>query len=90
MILSPPATIPQLGLVFQTAAVAAVAGHKIPGNDDSPRNVAETRQYIRDFVRLNDAAKTARELYDGMLELYPDRANPGSLWGSANAAKAET
>jgi hypothetical protein len=22
-----------------------------------------------------------------MLALYPDRINPGSLWGSANAAK---
>jgi len=30
---------------------------------------------------------TARELYDHMLEIYPDRANPGSLWGSARAAK---
>jgi len=39
---------------------------------------------------LNDATKTARELYDRMLELYPDRANPGSLWSSAAAAKAET
>jgi glyoxylase-like metal-dependent hydrolase (beta-lactamase superfamily II) len=68
---------------------AVVAGHKIPGNDDSPRNVEETRQYIRDFIRLNDATKTARELYDRMLELYPDRANPGSLWSSAAAAKAE-
>jgi glyoxylase-like metal-dependent hydrolase (beta-lactamase superfamily II) len=69
---------------------AVVAGHKIPGNDDSARNVEETRQYIRDFIRLNDATKTARELYDGMLELYPDRANPGSLWSSATAAKVET
>jgi glyoxylase-like metal-dependent hydrolase (beta-lactamase superfamily II) len=69
---------------------AVVAGHKIPGNDDSPRNVEETRHYIRDFIRLNDATKTARELYDQMLELYPDRANPGSLWSSAAAAKAET
>jgi glyoxylase-like metal-dependent hydrolase (beta-lactamase superfamily II) len=69
---------------------AVVAGHKIPGNDDSPRIVEETRQYIRDFIRLNDATKTARELYDKMLELYPDRANPGSLWSSATAAKAET
>ena len=43
---------------------AVVAGHKIPGNDDSPKNVEETRQYIRDFIRLNDATKTARELYD--------------------------
>jgi glyoxylase-like metal-dependent hydrolase (beta-lactamase superfamily II) len=68
---------------------AVVAGHKIPGNDDSPRNVEETRQYIRDFIRLNDVTKTARELYDQMLELYPDRANPGSLWSSAAAAKAE-
>jgi hypothetical protein len=23
-----------------------------------------------------------------MLTLYPDRINPGSLWGAANAAKA--
>jgi glyoxylase-like metal-dependent hydrolase (beta-lactamase superfamily II) len=69
---------------------AVVAGHKIPSNDDSPQNVEATRQYIRDFIRLNDATKTARELYDQMLELYPDRANPGSLWSSAAAAKAET
>ena len=69
---------------------AVVAGHKIPGNDDSPKNVEETRQYIRDFIRLNDATKTARELYDRMLELYPERANPGSLWSSATAAKTET
>ncbi len=68
---------------------AVVAGHKIPGNDDSPRNVGETRRYIRDFIRLNDETRTARELYDKMLELYPDRANPGSLWSSAAAAKAE-
>jgi glyoxylase-like metal-dependent hydrolase (beta-lactamase superfamily II) len=70
--------------------LAVVAGHKFPGNDDSPRNVDETRQYIRDFIRLNDATKTARELYDRMLELYPDRANPGSLWSSAATAKAGT
>jgi glyoxylase-like metal-dependent hydrolase (beta-lactamase superfamily II) len=70
--------------------LAVVAGHKIPGNDDSPRNVEETRRYIRDFIRLNEVTKTARELYDRMLELYPDRANPGSLWSSATAAKTET
>jgi hypothetical protein len=26
-------------------------------------------------------------IYDKMLERYPDRANPGSLWGSACAVK---
>lgn len=69
---------------------AVVAGHKIPTNDDNPRIVEETRQYLRDFIRLNDSTKTARELYDQMLALYPDRANPGSLWSAATVAKAET
>ena len=66
---------------------AVIAGHKVPENDDAPRIIAETRQYLRDFNRLNTATTTARELYDAMLEIYPDRVNPGSLWGAANAAK---
>jgi glyoxylase-like metal-dependent hydrolase (beta-lactamase superfamily II) len=66
---------------------AVIAGHKIPENEDEPRIIAETRQYLRDFNRLDEATTTARELYDAMLELYPDRANPGSLWGGAKAAK---
>lgn len=70
-------------------ARAVVAGHKIPGNDDNPKIVDETRQYLRDFIRLNDSTRTARELYDQMLALYPDRANPGSLWSAANTAKSQ-
>jgi glyoxylase-like metal-dependent hydrolase (beta-lactamase superfamily II) len=27
------------------------------------------------------------DVHHKMLEVYPDRANPGSLWGSARAAK---
>ena len=66
---------------------AVIAGHKVPENDDDPRIIAETRRYLRDFNRLNAATTTARELYDAMLEIYPHRVNPGSLWGAANAAK---
>jgi glyoxylase-like metal-dependent hydrolase (beta-lactamase superfamily II) len=66
---------------------SVIAGHKIPKNADDPRIIAETRQYLRDFNRLDEATTTVRELYDAMLELYPDRANPGSLWGGAKAAK---
>jgi glyoxylase-like metal-dependent hydrolase (beta-lactamase superfamily II) len=66
---------------------AVIAGHKIPENEDDPRIIAETRQYLRDFNRLDEATTTVRELYDAMLELYPDRVNPGSLWGAAKAAK---
>jgi glyoxylase-like metal-dependent hydrolase (beta-lactamase superfamily II) len=66
---------------------AVIAGHKRPGNDDSPKIIEETRQYIRDFDRVAGTTATARELYDKMLELYPDRVNPGALWLSARAVK---
>ena len=67
---------------------AVIAGHKRPGNADSPKIIEETRQYIRDFDRLAGTTTTARELYDRMLELYPDRVNPGfALWLSARAVK---
>ena len=62
-------------------------GTKQPANDDSPKIIEETRQYIRDFDRVAGTT-TARELYDKMLELYPDRENPRlALWLSAPAAK---
>jgi glyoxylase-like metal-dependent hydrolase (beta-lactamase superfamily II) len=66
---------------------AVIAGHKVPENPDDPRIIAETRQYLRDFNRLDAATTTARELYDATLELYPERVNSGSLWGAANTAK---
>ena len=36
---------------------AVIAGHKVPENDDNPRIIAETRQYLRDFNRLNTATE---------------------------------
>jgi glyoxylase-like metal-dependent hydrolase (beta-lactamase superfamily II) len=66
---------------------AVIAGHKIPDNKDEPRIIAETRQYLRDFNRLDESTTSARQLYDAMIELYPNRVNPGSLWGGAKAAK---
>src|ERR1700730_14557849 len=68
---------------------AVIAGHKVPENDDDPGIIGETRQYLRDFDRLNGATANARELYEAMLKLYPDRVNPGSLWGAANTAKKQ-
>jgi glyoxylase-like metal-dependent hydrolase (beta-lactamase superfamily II) len=70
--------------------LAVVAGHKVPENPDDPRIIGETRQYIRDFITLDQTTTTARQLYDAMLELHPNRANPGSLWGAANTAKKQT
>jgi len=68
---------------------AVVASHKRPENDDNPRIIEETRQYIRDFDRLAQTTTTAQELYDRMLELYPNRVNPGwALWSSVLAVKS--
>lgn len=66
---------------------AVIAGHKVPANRDDPSVVTETQQYLEDFNRLDAVTSNARELYDAMLALYPDHANPGSLWGGANRAK---
>jgi hypothetical protein len=65
-----------------------VASHKQPENVDDPKIIQETRRYIRDFDRLAGTTKTTQELYDQMLELYPERINRGwALWGSARAVK---
>jgi hypothetical protein len=67
---------------------AVIASPKRPENNESPLIIEETRQYIRDFDRLAGTTKTAQELYDQMLALYPTRVNPGwALWSSARAAK---
>ena len=69
--------------------VAVVASHKRPENDDSPTIIEQTRQYIRDFDRLAASTTSARELYEKMLERYPNRVNPGwALWSSARAVKS--
>jgi len=66
---------------------AVVAGHKRIGNEDSPRIIAESRKYIRDFERLAVTTTTAQELYDQMLKLYSGWLNRGALWSSARAIK---
>ena len=65
-------------------------GNERPGNDDSPRIIEETRQYIRDLDRVTGTTTIARGLYDKILKLYLDRVNPvGALWLSARAAKPQ-
>jgi glyoxylase-like metal-dependent hydrolase (beta-lactamase superfamily II) len=66
---------------------AVIAGHGVLNPDSSPRHIEETRHYLRDFAASLVATSTARELYDRMLSLYPDRVNPGSLWSAAKASK---
>jgi glyoxylase-like metal-dependent hydrolase (beta-lactamase superfamily II) len=67
--------------------VAAIAGHKRPGASDTPNNIEATRNYIRDFDRIASHTKTALDLYNEMLAIYPERVNPAVLWYSAHAVK---
>jgi len=65
-----------------------IAAHKRPGSPDNPEVIKETRKYILDFDRLSEMTTTVQELYNKMLELYPNRVNPtGALWSSARAVK---
>lgn len=64
-----------------------VAGHKRPDRPDSPDILAETRAYIDDFEDCAERTGTTEELYRAMLDIHPDRVNPGALWGSARSVK---
>jgi glyoxylase-like metal-dependent hydrolase (beta-lactamase superfamily II) len=62
-----------------------VAGHKNTKNDDDgPRVIHATRQYILDFQQLAARTTTAREIYDQMLSRYPEWLNRGALWSSVS------
>jgi len=67
---------------------AVIAGHQRAGRHDGPEIIEETGQYIRDFDHIAGATSTARELYEQVPALYPDRINPDALWISAQARKA--
>ena len=66
---------------------AVIAGHGVLDPDSSTRHIEETRGYLRDFSDSVATTSTARDLYEKMLALHPNRVNPGSLWAAANAAK---
>lgn len=66
-------------------AHTVVAGHKnMKNDDDGPRVIRATRQYILDFQELAARTTTAKELYDQMLSRYPEWLNRGALWSSVS------
>ena len=67
---------------------AVIAGHKRSGNDEALRSLKRPDSTSAISTAWTDTRRTARELYDSMLELYPERVNPGlALWLSARAVK---
>ncbi|MFF7190689.1 MBL fold metallo-hydrolase [Streptomyces sp. NPDC008222] len=64
---------------------AVVAGHKNRDLPDEPEILEQTRRYLLDAQRLLALEPTPSEFYDQMVQLYPDRLNPGPVWYSALA-----
>jgi glyoxylase-like metal-dependent hydrolase (beta-lactamase superfamily II) len=59
-----------------------VAGHKNKNLPDDPKILDETRQYLRDAIRILAGKPTPLEFFDEMMKLHGDRLNPGPLWYS--------
>lgn len=65
---------------------SVVGGHSDPQKGFAAVVIAETKRYLEDFERVAQQFTTAEEIYTQMLQLYPGRLNPGSLWGGATQA----
>jgi glyoxylase-like metal-dependent hydrolase (beta-lactamase superfamily II) len=64
-----------------------VGGHSDPDSSFGPDAIRETRTYLEDFNRTVEESQTADDIYSRMMELYPARLNPGSLWAGAACSK---
>ena len=75
--------IANLDTVAALEPTFVVAGHKKVANDNDPKIIAESQQYLRDF----SAAVTEETTVDGivarMVGRYPDWENLRTLWYSA-------
>ena len=57
-----------------------MAGHKDKDLPDDPKTIQDTRRYLEDVERVVASNHNAREFYDAMIKLYPDRKNRSALW----------
>jgi glyoxylase-like metal-dependent hydrolase (beta-lactamase superfamily II) len=63
-----------------------VAGHKKVENNNDPKIIGESQQYLRDFSRIAAEETTAAGIVARMVERYPDWENLRTLWHSARSA----
>ncbi len=64
-----------------------IAGHKRDGAEDSQDNIEKTCRYLQDFDSAVQRTNSAEDLYDAMIECYPDRINRAVVWNSAHGIK---
>jgi glyoxylase-like metal-dependent hydrolase (beta-lactamase superfamily II) len=69
-----------LDIVASLQPTHVVASHKNKDLEDDPKAVQDTRRYLEDVERVIASSDNAREFYDAMVGLYPDRKNRSALW----------
>lgn len=60
-----------------------VGGHSDPSKPFDPEVIQETKVYLENFNRVALEYPNAEDIYSQVLELYPERLNPGSAWAGA-------
>lgn len=80
--------IANLDTVAALEPAFVVAGHKKTENDNDPKIITESQQYLRDFSRIAAEQTTTAGIVARMTELYPDWENLRTLWHSARTAIA--
>jgi glyoxylase-like metal-dependent hydrolase (beta-lactamase superfamily II) len=80
--------IANLDAVAALEPTIVVAGHKKVENDNDPKIIAESQQYLRDFSRITAEETTTAGIVARMVERYPDWENLRTLWHSARTAIA--
>jgi glyoxylase-like metal-dependent hydrolase (beta-lactamase superfamily II) len=76
-----------LDIISALQPSAVIAGHKPDGAQDSPGNIEKTRRYLQDYDAAAQRADNALDLYEAMIDRYPDRINRAVVWHSAHAIK---
>jgi glyoxylase-like metal-dependent hydrolase (beta-lactamase superfamily II) len=80
--------IANLDAVAALEPTIVVAGHKKIENDNDPKIIGESQQYLRDFSRIAAEETSTAGIVSRMVERYPNWENLRTLWHSARTANA--
>jgi len=78
--------ITNLDAVAALEPALVVASHKKVDNDNDPKIIAQSQQYLRDFTRIAAEETTTAGIVARMTDSYPDWENLRTLWHSARTA----
>jgi glyoxylase-like metal-dependent hydrolase (beta-lactamase superfamily II) len=78
-----------LDVVASLEPRSVVAGHKDATRDDSPANIDETRRYLDETMKLLAAQPSREDFFAQVLNRFPERVNPTTVWLSAQRLLAD-